>query len=204
MKKVFSLIIAVIMALSIVPAMAEEASSHVLLNGEKAAFEILNGYVPVRAFADSLGIAVKWDNDNRYVVVNDGGTEVIVPIGKKWVQRAGLKQSVDKESIIINDLSYMPLDALKGFNATYGGDESLVTIEKSVFEEFRRIEKEILDKNECFSLKNLAISGKDLISKGFEPGPEMGKILENLLEKVMDGEIPNEKEKLLAFINMYK
>ncbi len=134
MKKVFSLIIAVIMALSIVPAMAEEASSSVLLNGEKAPFEILNGYVPVRAFADSLGLTVKWDNDNRCVVANDGGTEVIVPIGKKWVQRAGLKQSIDKESIIINDLSYLPLDALKGFNATYGGDESLVTIEKSVFE----------------------------------------------------------------------
>ena len=95
-------------------------------------------------------------------------------------------------------------DLLSLMEADESGKREEFRLEKSVFEEFRRIEKEILDKNECFSLKNLAISGKDLISKGFEPGPEMGKILENLLEKVMDGEIPNEKEKLLAFINMYK
>ena len=44
------------------------------------------------------------------------------------------------------------------------------------------------------------VSGADLISAGFEPGPEMGKILENLLEKVIEGEIPNEKEKLLSFV----
>ena len=71
---------------------------------------------------------------------------------------------------------------------------------KSVFEEFRRLAAEIVEKEECFSLKNLAVSGADLISAGFEPGPEMGKILETLLEKVIEGEIPNEKEKLLSFV----
>lgn len=70
----------------------------------------------------------------------------------------------------------------------------------SVFDEFRKIAREITEKNECFSLKDLAVNGADLISAGFEPGPEMGKILEILLEKVIEGEIPNEKEKLLGYI----
>ena len=35
---------------------------------------------------------------------------------------------------------------------------------------------------------------------GVEPSPEMGKILDMLLEKVIDGELPNEKEELLEFV----
>lgn len=70
-------------------------------------------------------------------------------------------------------------------------------LSESVFNEFRRISGEILAKNECFSLKNLAIGGKELISAGFKPSPEMGKILNRLLEAVIDGEIPNEKTALL-------
>ncbi len=70
---------------------------------------------------------------------------------------------------------------------------------KTVFEEFHRISAEIIEKNECFSIKNLAISGSDLIAAGFEAGPEMGKILKTLLEKVIGGELLNEKEALLSF-----
>ncbi len=134
MKRVISLALVVIMFLTIVPAMAENVVSKVLINGEEARFDIVNGYVPVRAFAEAIGAEVRWDNDNRCVVVNDGGAEVVIPMRQKWVKRAGLKSSIDKENIIINDLSYMPLDALKGFDAVYGGDESIITIEKSVFD----------------------------------------------------------------------
>jgi tRNA nucleotidyltransferase (CCA-adding enzyme) len=80
------------------------------------------------------------------------------------------------------------------------GKKAEFRLQKSVFEEFRRLAAEIVEKEECFSLKNLAVSGADLISAGFKPGPEMGKILETILEKVIEGEIPNEKEKLLSFV----
>ena len=71
-------------------------------------------------------------------------------------------------------------------------------LQKSVFEEFRIIEKEIIEKNECFMLKDLVINGKDLISEGFEPGKKIGEVLETLLEKVIEGEVPNEKSELLV------
>lgn len=134
MKKGLCLLISAILVLSVVPVMAEDVVSRVLINGEEADFDIVNGYIPIRAFTEAVGATVVWDNDNRCAVVNDGGVEIKIPIGKKWVQRAGLKQSIDKESVINNELSYMPLDALKCFNATYGGDESIVTIEKSIFD----------------------------------------------------------------------
>ena len=72
-------------------------------------------------------------------------------------------------------------------------------LSKSVFEEFRRLAAEIVEKEECFSLKNLAVNGADLIYAGFEPGKKMGEILETLLEKVIEGELLNEKETLLQF-----
>ncbi|MHC0563470.1 CCA tRNA nucleotidyltransferase [Paenibacillus sp. MAH-36] len=50
----------------------------------------------------------------------------------------------------------------------------------------------------CFSLKELAISGKDLASElGMQPGPWMGKLLQDLLERTALGELPNERELLL-------
>ncbi len=65
-----------------------------------------------------------------------------------------------------------------------------------------RIEKianEILNAKSCFSLKDMEIGGNDLIALGVKPGRKMGDILKNLLEEVISGNLPNEKEKLLEF-----
>ena len=61
----------------------------------------------------------------------------------------------------------------------------------------------VYDSNECFSLRNLAVNGKDLIQVGFKPGPDLGKMLSILLENVMDGKLKNEKEVLLEFALPY-
>ena len=50
----------------------------------------------------------------------------------------------------------------------------------------------------CFSLGSLAVKGSDLIAAGLKPGKTMGETLQRLLEAVMDGEIPNEREPLLS------
>ena len=55
---------------------------------------------------------------------------------------------------------------------------------------------EIKAGNEAFSLKNLAVNGRDIISLGYE-GKEVGIILNCLLEFVIDNPQENEKEKLL-------
>ncbi|GFZ89963.1 CCA-adding enzyme [Paenibacillus marchantiophytorum] len=50
----------------------------------------------------------------------------------------------------------------------------------------------------CFSLKQLAISGKDLAGElGLQPGPWMGALLQQLLERTALGELPNERDALL-------
>ncbi|UKS30568.1 CCA tRNA nucleotidyltransferase [Paenibacillus sp. HWE-109] len=50
----------------------------------------------------------------------------------------------------------------------------------------------------CFSLKQLAISGKDLAEElGLQPGPWMGVLLQQLLERTALGDLPNERDALL-------
>lgn len=67
-------------------------------------------------------------------------------------------------------------------------------------EEYNVLEKvidSVLEKQQCFSLKMLAINGHDLKEIGIPPSPLTGKILNCLLELVIDGQIVNEKDILL-------
>ena len=60
-----------------------------------------------------------------------------------------------------------------------------------------KLYKEILEKKQCVSLKTLAVTGRDLIANGMKPGPELGKVLEELLQIVLDEPEKNQKELLL-------
>lgn len=51
--------------------------------------------------------------------------------------------------------------------------------------------------NQCYCLRDLKVSGRDLQEAGFSAGPELGRILEDLLEEVVEGSLPNEREALL-------
>ena len=60
----------------------------------------------------------------------------------------------------------------------------------------RSLIREIEAENACLSLKNLAVNGHDLMALGIQ-GKSIGETLNRLLEKVIDEEIPNEKQTLL-------
>ena len=54
----------------------------------------------------------------------------------------------------------------------------------------------LLAKQACFSLRDLAVNGGDLLALGLR-GPAVGHTLNALLELVLDGTLPNERETLL-------
>lgn len=68
----------------------------------------------------------------------------------------------------------------------------------------RAIGEEILNRKECFSLKSLEINGSDLIGIGFRPGKEIGNCLNEILDKVVEGTLENDKTLLLKFAEEYK
>lgn len=57
--------------------------------------------------------------------------------------------------------------------------------------------EEILRKQECVSLKTLAVTGSDLIADGMKPGKEIGEVLNKLLDYVIEHPEANEKATLL-------
>ena len=73
--------------------------------------------------------------------------------------------------------------------------ENLEFLEKSG--EFYR---EIMEKKECISIKMLAVSGKDFIEMGIEPGKKIGELLSSCLALVLENPEKNTREYLLSYI----
>lgn len=59
---------------------------------------------------------------------------------------------------------------------------------------------DILQQEQCFSLKQLAVRGGDLLALGVEPGPQVGALLRETLEQVIEGNLPNQRAELLHYI----
>ncbi len=65
------------------------------------------------------------------------------------------------------------------------------------FTEVAHLLEEIRQEGSCLTIKDLAVSGNDLIAIGFTPGPQLGACLNTLLRCVLDETIPNTREALL-------
>ena len=66
--------------------------------------------------------------------------------------------------------------------------------------EIERLYEEIVAAGQCVSLKNLAVSGKDLLEAGMMPGKEIGEKLNELLELVIERPEYNTKDELLKHL----
>ena len=65
--------------------------------------------------------------------------------------------------------------------------------------EYERLYHQIINREECLSLKELAVDGSDLIAAGVKPGKEIGQILKQLLDIVIDEPEKNTKEYLMRY-----
>lgn len=61
-----------------------------------------------------------------------------------------------------------------------------------------------IQQKDCFTLKDLAVNGNDLIQLGYKPGKKIGMILNQLLEMVIDGIMENDKAKLIDWVKNQK
>lgn len=62
--------------------------------------------------------------------------------------------------------------------------------------------REIREAQECLLIRDLKLDGKDLIAMGVQPGPDMGKILNDLLQQVLEEPQLNTKEKLKELVQI--
>ena len=74
----------------------------------------------------------------------------------------------------------------------YMREEKLAAID-----ELERVYEEVISKKQAFSLKDLAVCGRDLMEEGVSPGPGIGEILGRMLEDVIEEPSHNDREYLL-------
>lgn len=137
---------------------------------------------------DSIMKRLRFGNETRNNVVelvyyHDAGFETGKKYVKRWLNKIDEKQ--------FRRLLEVRKADIKGQKPDY---------EEEKIKKINSIEKlleEVLQEGGCFSLKNLAVNGKDLISTGYKPGKELGNTLNALLQLVIDGSCPNEKDMLL-------
>ena len=85
-------------------------------------------------------------------------------------------------------------------------DQSAQTIQdqKSLMESIIPVIEEIEKEQSCFSMKDLAVNGRDLMKIGYKEGKEIGGCLNYLLDRTIDGTVENQKDALLDEARRYK
>ncbi len=64
---------------------------------------------------------------------------------------------------------------------------------------YERMYETIRERGDCLTLKELAVTGKDLIAAGIKPGKQIGEILDKLLALVLEEPDKNTKEYLMSY-----
>ena len=71
------------------------------------------------------------------------------------------------------------------------------------FAALRAEAEQLTAENACCRVSQLAVNGRDLMAAGVRPGPGLRQVLNALLEAVITGQTPNEKDALLAAVAQF-
>lgn len=91
----------------------------------------------------------------------------------------------------LSDLLILARADAEGFS-DYGRDRTLLTLEQ-LEDVFFRLDMDPVPTQ----MAKLAVNGNDVMACGVPEGPEVGTVLQQLFDRVLDGELPNDRETLL-------
>ena len=117
---------------------------------------------------------------------------------KRWMNRYGAE-------FLLEILHIKRADNIASGNMSHELSEKYDQVEATIHR--------ILETNACFSVRDLMVNGNDVLAianedssaentggAGKQKGPWVGEVLDQVLEEVIDGTLPNEREKLLVRI----
>ena len=106
-----------------------------------------------------------------------------------------------REKIVRRRLAQMGEPMLRNLiavkRADMKGHSQLSAYRFAEIDAFEALLDKTLEDQLCYSFDMLEVNGKDLISIGMTPGPELGKVKKQLLDEVIEDRIPNDKTALL-------
>lgn len=144
--------------------------------------------VPSAAIARDVVRRLRFDNQTAdeivdLVLYHDSDIYPGVRTVKRWLNRIGKD--------MLNKLMYVRMADIYAHsekNRDERRDECLGV---------RLIAKKIVEEQQCFTIKDLAVNGNDILALGVETGPIVGRVLKHLLDLVLDGEARNERDILI-------
>lgn len=151
-----------------------------------------HGHAKVSAeIADQIMHRLKYDNDTigkvcRLVEYHDYGNNL-------EPDAAAVRRAINK----IGEDAFPLLFQVKRADI-YAQSDYLREQKRERLEKWNQLYIEIKQKQQCVTLKDLAVSGADLIAAGMRPGKALGDMLQRLLMLVLEDPSLNIKEKLLA------
>ena len=138
---------------------------------------------------------LKYDNDTiNKVCVLIKYHDVRPILDLKHVRKVVVKVGVENFPLLIK-LKWADLEG----QSRYERKEK----ENSIIE-LERLYQEIMDAKDCLSIKDLAVNGRDLIETGIPAGPELGNILDKMLETVLEDPTRNTREELMKLLDVNK
>ncbi len=140
--------------------------------------------------ADKILTRLKMPNKlKNEVLILIKNHDVYLPTEKKKIKRQLYKFG---EDILLKLLEVK-------FADNQGQGTELALAENEKLFQIKDCVQKVVDSGECYSLKTLAVSGKDVLELGFS-GEMVGKVLDALLKDVIDENIPNERQRLIKSI----
>ncbi|MBQ8278756.1 MAG: CCA tRNA nucleotidyltransferase [Roseburia sp.] len=137
---------------------------------------------------------LKFDNDTTTRVCRLVACHDHMPaLTEKSVRKAVLKNGIEQYPALF---SVKRADMLA--QSEYMQAEKLEEVR--VYETLYR---DIIEKQQCLSIRELAITGADLIALGMQPGKELGETLKHLLDMVVEDPQLNTKEKLIEQVHKF-
>lgn len=123
---------------------------------------------------DAVCALVRWHDDNP-------------PLEQQKIRRAVMK---------VGQSQYPAVFAVKRADilaqSEYKREEKLAYVDA-----YEKMYEKIIGQNECISLKQLAVTGRDIMELGVKQGRQIGDILKKLLEQVVEDPKRNERDYLL-------
>ena len=159
---------------------------------------------------------VKWEKAAEYIKQSPQQLSIRLAllasaVGTDFLSTLRFDKSTSKTAVMVAEHLFVPfvpdfksvLSALNKYGEKNIGliisAQKCTGISTQAFEEKMA---EVLSQDVCFSLKQLAVNGNDAVLLGYR-GKETGGILSELLEKVMSGEVKNDRTILLNLMSKY-
>jgi len=106
------------------------------------------------------------------------------PNTKKFINRVGIEN--------LEDLFTLQIADIKGCAKEYQNFDNVLKLKEEC--------TKIIEEKQPLSVRDLKINGKDLMLLGIKQGKEIGNILNQLLEMILENQKLNEKERLLEIV----